>query len=162
VKELFALHLAEFPTLADHYLALDAGQRAAYLTSTVDKVATSDEVSATGPRDINSIEWFASPADLCRAFSGLAALEAEPGLSPIATILSANNGGIGLSTTTWPRIWFKGGSEPGVLTLGYLARDSSGRTYVVIALTENPAHVEGPEATNGLAAVVLGAFGLLR
>jgi hypothetical protein len=35
-------------------------------------------------------------------------------------------------------VWFKGGSEPGVWTLGYLARDSQGRTLVVTALASNP------------------------
>ncbi len=79
-------------------------------------------------------------------------------------MLSSNNGGIGLSTTTWPRIWFKGGSEPGVLTLGYLARDDAGGTFVVIALTEDQAQ----PVQESLAAeiqdlnVITGAFNLLR
>ena len=47
--------------------------------------------------------------------------------------------GSGSAATTWPRIWFKGGSEPGVLTLGYLARDHAGGTFVVIVLTEDQA-----------------------
>ena len=164
VAELFTLKYDDFPALADHYLALGPAQRAAYLTTTVDKVPASAEQPATEPRDVNSIEWFASAQDLCRAFTGLAALEAEPGLAPINTVLSSNNGGIGLSTTTWPRIWFKGGSEPGVLTLGYLARDDAGGTFVVIALTEDQAQ----PVQESLAAeiqdlnVITGAFNLLR
>ena len=116
VGELFTLKYHDFPTMADHYLALSPAQRAAYLTTTVDKVPSSAEQPATLPRDISSIEWFASAQDLCHAFSGLAALQAEPGLNPLSAVLSANNGGVGLSATTWSRIWFKGGSEPGVLT----------------------------------------------
>jgi hypothetical protein len=162
VSELFALHYAHFPTMAAHYLALKPKARAAYLSSTVDKVPSSDEITATAPRDINTIEWFASPDDVCRAFSGLRALQSEPGLGPLGTILSTNNGGIGLSSTTWPTIWFKGGSESGVLTLGYLARDDQGHTYVVIALTENPARPLGPTATDQLVQVVVGAFGILH
>ena len=77
-------------------------------------------------------------------------------------MLSTNNGGIGLSATAWPTIWFKGGSEPGVLTLAFLARDRTGRTDVVVALTENPAKPLGPTAIGDLLAVVRGAFGLLR
>jgi beta-lactamase class A len=162
VQELFALHLDDYPTLADRYLALDSAERATFLSSQVDHVSSAEESATSVPRDINTIEWFASPDDLCRVFSGLKKLAAEPGLAPLATILSTNNGGIGLSTTTWPTIWFKGGSEPGVQTLGYLARNRRGATYVVIALSENPSRAEGPSATNQLAAVIDGAFALLR
>jgi hypothetical protein len=79
-------------------------------------------------------------------------------------VLSANDGGVGLSATTWPRIWFKGGSEAGVLTLGYLARDIAGGIFVVIVLTEDQAQ----PVQESLAAeiqglnVVTGAFNLLR
>ena len=164
VAELFTLKYHDFPAMVDHYLALTPAQRAAYLTTTVDKVPARAEQPALRPRDISSIEWFASAQDLCHAFTGLATLQAEPGLNPISTVLSANNGGIGLSATTWPRIWFKGGSEPGVLTLGYLARDNAGGTFVVIVLTEDQAQ----PVQESLAAeiqglnVVIGAFNLLR
>jgi beta-lactamase class A len=161
VQDLFALHDADFPSLADHYLSLKPAQRAAYLASTINAVPAAAEVPAATPRDIDTIEWFASADDLCRAFAGLAALRAEPGLSPIATILSTNNGGIELRATAWPTVWFKGGSEPGVLTLGYLVRDSRGRTFVVVALTEDPARAEGATATNQLLSVVTGAIDLL-
>ena len=162
VSELFALHYAHFPALAAHYLALEPTARAAYLSSTVDKVPSSAEIATTAPRDINTVEWFASPDDLCRAFSGLKTLQSESGLGPLGTILSTNNGGIGLSSTTWPTIWFKGGSEAGVLSLGYLARDDQGHTDVVIALTENPSRPLGSSATDRLVQVVGGAFGILR
>jgi beta-lactamase class A len=162
VKELFALHYDDFPALAKRYLSLGPAARAAFLSSTVDRVRPGAETAVAAPRDIDSIEWLASPDDICRAFSGLAALQAEPGLQPLGTVLSTNNGGIGLSATAWPTIWFKGGSEPGVLTLAFLARDSAGRTDVVVALTENPAKPLGPTAVNDLLAVVRGALGLLR
>jgi hypothetical protein len=161
-KELFALHYYDFPVLAKDYLSLSPAKRASYLASTVDAVPADAEVAPSTPRDVNTIEWFASPDDLCKTFCGLATLQTEPGLSPLNTILSTNDGGIALSAATWPRIWFKGGSEPGVLTLGYLARDSQGHTYVVIALTENPARALSEASTLQLLAVVQGAFGLLH
>jgi beta-lactamase class A len=163
VSELFALKYGDYPAMARHYLSLGPSSRAAYLRSTVDALSAADEVSSAAPRDINSIEWFASADDLCRAFTGLAALEAEPGLHPIDTVLSTNDGGIGLNKADWPRVWFKGGSEAGVLTLGYLARDASGHTFVVIALTENPAKAFDQQTSAlRLLAVISGAFGLLR
>jgi hypothetical protein len=161
-KELFALHYYDFPVLAAHYLSLSPARRASYLASTVDAVPAGAEVASSTPRDVSSIEWFASPDDLCKTFSGLATLQTKPGLSPLNTILSTNDGGIALSAATWPRIWFKGGSEPGVLTLGYLARDGQGHTYVVIALTENPARALSEASTLQLLAIVQGAFGLLH
>ena len=116
------------------------------------------------PCDINSIEWFASADDMCGAFSGLAKLQGEPGLGPVGAALSTNNGGVGLGAADWPTVWFKGGSEPGVATLGYLARDSAGSTFVVIVLTEDTAQpVQESLATEVQELnLVNGAFGLLR
>ena len=163
VNEMFALKYHDFPTMANHYLSLNASQRASYLATTVDKVPASAEQSASMPRDINSIEWFASAADLCRAFTGLAKLQAEPALSPIGTVLSTNNGGIALGASTWPRVWFKGGSEPGVLSLGYLARDSRGQTFVVVVLTEDTSKPVQESAAVEIQAldVISGALGLM-
>lgn len=163
MKELFALKYHDFPALADHYLSLPSSQRASYLATTVDKVPASAEQSTNLPRAINSIEWFASADDLCRALSGLAKLQAVPALSPLGTVLSTNSGGIDLSAGTWPRIWFKGGSEPGVLTLGYLARDTRGQTFVVVVLTEDTSKPVQESAAVEIQALnaIAGAFGLM-
>jgi beta-lactamase class A len=163
VSELFALKCDDFPKLADYFLRLGPAGRAAYLRTTVDAVTLAQEVAASAPHDVNSIEWFASADDICRAFVGLAELQREPGLGPIATILSTNNGGIDLASTTWPRVWFKGGSESGVLTLGYLATDTQGETFVVVALTEDPTAAFNEQlAAVRLLAVVAGGFDLAR
>ncbi len=163
VAELFALKYGDYPRLANHYLSLGTSGRTAYLRSTIDKVTAAQEVASALPRDVNSIEWFASPDDLCRAFSGLFRLAAKPGLGAIGTVMSLNDGGIELSHAVWPTIWFKGGSEAGVLTLGYLARDSSGQRDVVIAMTENPNATLNEEADAvSLLGTIAGAFGLLH
>jgi len=164
VSELFALKYHDFPAMANHYLSLDPPEKAEYLASTVDRVTAGEEQSAGMPRDINSIEWFASADDICRALAGLAVLQSEPGLAPIATVMSTNNGGINLNAGTWPRVWFKGGSEPGVLTLGYLARDSRGQTFVVVVLTEDTSKPVQESLSVEIQAldVVAGAFALLR
>jgi hypothetical protein len=116
----------------------------------------------TGPRDIDTIEYFASPDDICRAFAGLRQLAAQPGLAPLGSILSANNGSIGLDPAQWPTVWFKGGSEQGVQTLGYLATDSNGQTYVVVAMLSDPSAAFPSSAEAGLLAIVQGAFRLVR
>ena len=160
-RELFLLHYVDYPTLANQYLHLDPNQRAAFLSSTVDPLALSQIQGSTNPRDTDTVEWFASPRDVCRAFAGLQRLSTQSGMAPIGTILSDNVGGLVLDRTQWPTVWFKGGSEPGVLTLGYLAKNGKGQTFVVAVMLGNPTAALSPSATGGLIALVTGAFGLL-
>ena len=95
-----------------------ADQRAAFLSSAVDPLPLSQAQllhqlqASRAPRDIDTLEWFASPDDICRAFAGLQRLAAQPKLAPLGSVLSASDGGIGLSPAQWPTVWFKGGSEP--------------------------------------------------
>ncbi len=162
VAEMFVLKWHDYPLLADHYLSLRPAQRLAYLTSTIDSIPDDALTAASSPRDITSIEWFASADDICRAFAGLSSLRARSGLGPISTILSTNNGGIGLRASTWPQVWFKGGSEPGVLTLGYLARDTTGRTFVVVVMLDDVKKAIPSSSTLLGLGVVAGALGLLH
>lgn len=62
----------------------------------------------------------------------------------------------------WPTVWYKGGSEPGVLTLGYLATNTHGQTFVVVAMLSDPAAALPPSAVLGLLAIAQGAFELIR
>jgi Beta-lactamase enzyme family/ORF 12 gene product N-terminal len=162
-RELFVLKLDDWPTLAGRYLALGPAGRLALLTGTVDHVPLSALKLAgwTAPRDIGSLEWFASPSDICRVYASLASLARQPGLAPVAGILQINNGGIGLSRGRWRSVWFKGGSEPGVLTLNYLATTRTGRTYVVSAMAENPsAPIAQSSAIPAMLSAIRGAFQL--
>lgn len=162
-RELFLLHYVDFPTLADRYELLSPAGRPAFLASTVDRLPLARVVGSSQPRDITTLEWFASPDDLCRAFAGLQDLSSHTGLAPINTVLSVNHGGdLGLPTSAWRSIWFKGGSEPGVLTLGYLARSTRGQSYVVVAMVENPSAALPGSDTLRLLSIVNAAFGLAR
>jgi len=116
-RELFVLKYANYPHYAGAYLALPSKSRGGYLTRVVDEVPLSAvDISASDlstPRAVDSIEWFASPSDLCRAFAGLYADAHGPSAAPIAAAMSLNDGGLGLSPKQWPEVWFKGGSEAG-------------------------------------------------
>jgi beta-lactamase class A len=160
-RELFLLHYVNFPNLADEYLGLQPDRRAAFLASSVDPLALSQVRGSTDPRDVDNIEWFASPRDMCRAFAGLHQLSTQSGLAPIGAVLSVNQGGIGLDRAHWPTVWFKGGSEPGVLTLGYLAKNDKGQTFVVVAMAENPKAALPTSTTEQLLALAQGAFALV-
>lgn len=165
-RELFVLKLIDWPQLADRYLAQTAAGRQAMLTSTIDRVPYSELTAVnatawTAPRDIGSLEWFASPTDICRVYASLAALASKPAVAPVASVLQINNGDMNLDPSQWRSVWFKGGSEPGVLTLNYLATTRSGRTYVVSVLAENPkAPLSETTATLALISAVKGAFEL--
>jgi hypothetical protein len=139
------------------------------LTSTIDRVPYSELTAAdaaawTEPRDIDSVEWFASPTDICRLYASLAALAGStPDLAPVASALEINNGDMNLGTSQWRSVWFKGGSEPGVLTLNYLATTRSGQTYLVSVLAENSksaAALAQTPATLTLLSAIKGAFEL--
>jgi len=136
--------------------------RQTLLASTIDQAPLPAVAAAqawTTPRDINTLEWFASADDICRAYTALAALARRPGLSPIGQVLSLNDGGLQLNPAQWKTTWFKGGSEPGVLTLAYLATTRTGQSYVVTVLAENPSQPinEATAAPVMLSAIVLAA-----
>jgi hypothetical protein len=62
----------------------------------------------------------------------------------------------------WKTTWFKGGSEPGVLTLTYLATTRTGHSYVVAVLASNPsAPIFNPAITvPAVLSAIKGAFTL--
>ena len=162
-RDLFVLKLDDWPSLASRYLALGTAGRQALLTGTVDRAPLPAPAAATAwttPRDIDSIEWFASPADICKAYASLAALARQPGLAPVASTLEINDGGLNLDPGQWREVWFKGGSEPGVLTLNYLATTRGGQTYVVSVLAANPSAPIPQTAAGPLLGAIKAAFTL--
>ncbi|HEY8545330.1 MAG TPA: serine hydrolase [Acidimicrobiales bacterium] len=161
-KQMFLLHYAT--GLADRYLATPPAERAAFLAAEVDPLLIGEIASgySSAPRYVDTIEWFATPLDLCRTFAGLQQLAEEPALAPLPSVLSKEVIGIGLDRDEWPTLWYKGGSEPGVLTLGWLGVDRDGATYVVEGMLMDPDAVLAEDAITDLRALAEDAFGLLR
>jgi hypothetical protein len=163
-REIFVLKLDQWPALAERYNAADEPHRRALLAGTVDRAPLPPVAAAgawTTPRDINSLEYFASASDICRAYTSLAALARRPGLSPIGQVISLNDDGLQLDPAQWKTTWFKGGSEPGVLTLAYLATTRTGRSYVVTVLAENPSQpIDETTAIPVILSAIKGAFTL--
>jgi beta-lactamase class A len=157
-RELFELKGVDYPHQARRYLSLGTEGRRAFLDRALAGAPRSKIKLWTSPRDIRTLEWFASPADICRTFADLKT-SADPG---VGRAMSINDGGLALSHKDWPAVWFKGGSEPGVLDLSFLARSATGKTYVVTTLTSDPrtAFDEGRNIPE-LISLVRGAFGLL-
>jgi hypothetical protein len=163
-REIFVLKLRQWPALAERYISANEPSRRTLLASTVDR-APLPAVAAAGswiaPRDINSLEYFASASDICRAYASLAALAARPGLSPIGQVLSLNDDSLALDPAQWKTTWFKGGSEPGVLTMAYLATTQTGHSYVVTVLAEDPSQpINETIAVPVMLSAIKGAFTL--
>lgn len=88
----------------------------------------------TDPIDPDTVEWFASPEDLCSLAIRL--LERSEAVPEVSAILEVNPG-IPAATGTWDRIWFKGGSEPGLLAVWWVT-ESDGRVFVTSGSVVNP------------------------
>lgn len=134
-RDLFALKGADYPRLAKRYLSLSPGKRRAYLEQVVARTPLSQIKPWTSPRELDTIEYFASPSDICRAYAQLM----KQGDKHIGEAMSINDAGIGLDRKRWPTVWFKGGSEAGLSDLGFLARTKAGKTYVVTTMAVDPA-----------------------
>jgi len=130
------------------YLAADADQRRQILDDEVASMPLpplTNITSVTDPIDVESLEWFASPVDLCQVLTSLA------DNSEAAAIL-ARNPGMPDESGLWSSILFKGGSEPGVLTMAWLMIDEEGSRSVVAGSVANESElIDEFEAANLLA-----------
>jgi len=112
----------------------------------------------TTPRDIDSIEWFASANDICRVYTSSPASLASRAVSD-RPVLSLNDGGLRSTLPSGRRPGSRAGRAR-VLTLAYLATPRPGRA------TSSSPHREPVEAhRRGTAApamlsVIKGAFTL--
>jgi len=125
--EMSKLKLGSDRALADRYAAADEPARRGMLAKggEVTKQTASLALMAfwKAPYHID-IEWFASPMDLARVAAELRRLEQLPGNEPIARVLRINPG-LDLGPA-WSSIAYKGGSEPGVLSMTWLLQRASG------------------------------------
>lgn len=154
-RELFAIKGFRYPKLANTYLSLPRPLRPALLP-VLGAVPRTGIQPWTEPRNIDTIEWFGSANDMCRAYAGLWTQRD----TPVADALSIEDAGIALDRSEYPVVWFKGGSEPGVLTLNHLARTDDGRVIVASVLLENPGGPIDPAAATEALALVRGGIQL--
>ncbi|MES1176683.1 MAG: serine hydrolase [Myxococcales bacterium] len=136
-REMFDLKLLLSQTERDAYVAASVKQKRALLAGYADSL---DPRTATGvwsnPIDIDQIEWFATPADLCNLMMTLKAQADVPATSEILDVLTLNPG-IVAAPGQFTRIGFKGGSEPGVLNLTWLLQRASDGAWRFLSLGFN-------------------------
>lgn len=132
-REFFRLKVDE--KLRNDYLATDIPARRAILKRITELPRLNDEIGDwTGPIATDKIEWFAGAADICRALAWLD----KHGGSTAQDIMAVNNGGV-LPSDSFSYMGFKGGSEPGVLSLNWLLHTRDGKRYSLSAIWNNPA-----------------------
>lgn len=153
-REVFALKGYRYPALARPYLSLPPSLRHLLLPA-ANAVPRERIQPWTTPRDVEEIEWFGAPSDMCRAFAGLRS-QHDPA---VAHALSISDGGIGLGAD-FSSVWFKGGAEPGVLTMNFLAHKADGRTLVSSVMLTDPDGSLDPSALAEATALARGGLEL--
>ncbi|MFD0690160.1 serine hydrolase [Actinomadura fibrosa] len=144
---------------ADEYLALPEDRRAAELQALEDLPLPDAPEAWSRPERIDQIEWFASPMDIVRAFAGLYRFD----MPQVGHALSLNDDGLALDPSQFPTVWYKGGSEPGVVTLNYLACTADGRVLAVSLMVSDPRTASsGLEMSLKCQPIIRGAFELLK
>lgn len=138
-REMFQLKVGDDPALLQQYIDADlAGRRE--IIAMLDEMplpSISAAVAANTPVAIDEVEWFATAPDMSAAIAWLWARSAEPGLEPIAQILTINSG-VTYDESIWKQVAFKGGSELGVLALCWLLVRSDGRTFTLTCGVNDP------------------------
>ncbi len=135
-RQAFALKLGDPALLARWQAANEADRRALLSRLAAIEPSTLDPRRLGGrPAAIDTVEWFASPADLIRTLDWL-----RRSGDPTALGLLAINPGVGRALAKdFDYLGFKGGSEPGVLNMSFLLRNREGRWLAVSATWNNPA-----------------------
>ncbi len=160
-RQLFVLKGTNYPRRASQYRTSSRDAKRSLLDGEIAKVRLTDVMPWASPREVDTVEWFASPMDICRVYAYLDASTKRPSGSGISKALSINDGGLALDPSSWSSVWFKGGSEPGVLTLGYLAKSATGDRVAVVMLISNTTRAfDERAAAEELIALVRGSFEL--
>jgi beta-lactamase class A len=132
-RQMFALKSPANADLATRWATSPApSERRKLLDTNAARLRTTpvDPMMFAGkPAAIDTLEWFASPAETAGILDWL---RNEGGETPLS--LLAINPGIDPATRAkFDYVGFKGGSEPGVVTLNFLARRKDGRWLAVVA-----------------------------
>lgn len=125
-----AIAMKADPTLSAAWGKADAAGRKRLLTANTGRFAVAAldaSIFAGNPVAVDSVEWFASPDDMARTLDWLR----REGGPTARAILAVNPGAPAATADGMAYLGFKGGSEPGVVTLNYLVQSRDGRWFAV-------------------------------
>lgn len=136
--EAFALKGNNFAAEREAFIAGDDKAQRKLIETNKDRLTLSnvDGVSFSGgPRFIDSLEWFASPKDIARAFIDLRERKSDTAMSAMAI-----NNGVGPGAAKgWSYLGYKGGSELGVLSMSLLGQRAADGKWFVVTMSWNNA-----------------------
>ena len=138
-REFFALKAGPDEDLTDRYLAADEQARRELLAEEVAAVSRSDiraHLLVVEPRYIDTVEWFASTADLGRVLIWLRDHSTSAHAGAAARDVLAVNPGLA-ADGDWSYQGYKGGSEAGVLNLSFLMQRDDGVWFTVVGTWNN-------------------------
>ncbi len=161
-NELFRLKLTTKGLLADKYLKMKPEDRRTYLDGLLPETPlderTIDMSLAAKPFCIDTIEWFASARDLCRAMEWIRK-ETELGKTANWRQVLAVNPGLDVSKKLFDFVGYKGGSETGVVNLTYLVRARVDGSWYALSCGWNDPNAAVDESK--LAGIVTRALSLI-
>lgn len=157
-REMFLIKLGD-EARRDEFAAAGEDARRELLDNIADESLPplNEVVAWSDPLEIDTIEWFATMPDVERAQAWLYQAATRPGLEPIESVMTTNPG-VPFDPDVWTSVAFKGGSEPGVMSLSWLLQRADGERFT-FAVTINDPSAGLEETTIAMAAA--GAFGLL-
>jgi hypothetical protein len=138
-RDVFALKLLGTSDELRGYVAADVPHKRKLLEAFEQRDLSGvllEEHGWSKPRMIDSIEWFASPDDLCKLMVALKARADAPATAAVGAILSINPG-IPDEAGAYKYVAFKGGSEPGVMNLTWLLQRKSDDKWVFLTVGFN-------------------------
>lgn len=130
-RQMFAIKSASNAGLAAQWAVANATARRRLLDANAARLAATpiDPGMFGGkPVSIDTLEWFASPAQTAGMFDWLRTRGGDTALA----LLAVNPGTDAATRAKFDYVGFKGGSEPGVITLNYLVRRKDGRWLAVV------------------------------
>ncbi len=123
--------------LRTRYLRGNEAERRKLLSSSAHRLKYEDVdplvYSSPQPKYIGEIEWFASPRDIGQLLNHIRRSRDPRALK----ILGVNAGVAEGRRGDWRYLGYKGGSEPGVISMSYLLLSRQGRWYAVTASWNN-------------------------
>ncbi|MBX2813679.1 MAG: serine hydrolase [Myxococcales bacterium] len=158
-RELFLLKLVSENEEVKRYLKMSDSQQRAYLNEQLGKTQLPSvkdlklSSSWTTPKYIDSIEWFATASDLCRVWVDLLT---KADNSSVTREIVSTNPGITVDPKIWSFVGYKGGSEPGALSLSWWLKRNDGRVFVVIVAIQDSRRSLITSPIVGVATQVLG------
>lgn len=128
--EAFALKNSANGELRDRFLKASEAKQRELLQSEASRLAY-DKIDpatfTTGPAYVDTLEWFASPTDLSHLLDNIQ----RTGSHETLDIMAVNPGASASSSRKWKYLGYKGGSEPGVISMSYLAQSPIGKWFVI-------------------------------